>query len=220
MTKQPNLQLAQQLLADWWLNNSEVTSLQFKEELRSEYPDHIWNQQWVSYFLSQTDHEWADKGNYKLYFRDSAIKTTQPAQVGSMLSVITVPVTQLKLNEAWKYYQYSPNPSIINKVTKKQIKQILVNHLNVNNFSNFDEEFDNSGFCWSGTNNSERHKEYVWLKADEYWSQSKQEILKLANMSKPHIKNSLLKRYADNEVEYLLNNPNEEVTKLLKAYFR
>lgn len=214
--KQPNLQLAQQLLADWWLNNDTVTSLEFKEELRSEYKDHNWTQQWVSYFLGLSGHQFDDNGQFKIYHRDAPLFTIS---IPNMLANISVPVTQIKLNEAWKYYQYSPNPSITNKVTKKQIKQILANHLNVNDFSNFDEEFEKSGFCWSGTNNSERHKEYVWLKDDEYWSQSKQEILKLANMPKAHIKNSLLKRYSGVNIDEILNYPNKEVNKLLKAYF-
>lgn len=213
--KQPNLQLAQQLLADWWLNNTEVTSLQFKEELRSEYPDYIWNQQWVSHFLSQTDHEWADMGQYKLYFRDQSIKTSQPAQVGTMLSVI--PVSQGELYAAWLNHQ-SNNPNVIKTVTKQNIKNFLIT--GGIDLSNFDEEFENSNFQFTGKYTSDNKKYYVWVKDDEYWSQSKQEILKLGSLAKPHIKNSLLRRYFNIDVEYILANPNDEVTKLLKQYFK
>lgn len=213
MTKQPNLQLAQQLLADWWLNNTEVTSLQFKEELRSEYPDHIWNQQWVSHFLSQTDHEWADKGNYRLYFRSQVIKTSQPAQVGSLLSVITVSVTQAALKLAGEM-----GAGLIS--SKKEIKDVLKDFSKVNDFSNFEEEFVVSNWHFSGKYTGDNKKLYVWLADDEYWSQSKQEILKLANMPKAHIKNSLLKRYSGVNIEEILNDPNKEAVKLLKAYLR
>ena len=217
MTKQPNLQLAQQLLADWWLNNTEVTSLQFKEELRSEYPDHIWNQQWVSHFLANSGHQFDDNGQFKIYHRDAPLFTIN---IPNTVANISVPVTQDKLLKAWEYWQQGHGSNTITTVTKKNIKIALEQHLGVNDLSNFEAEFYQSGFFWSGLNNKENHKTYVWLKDDEYWSQSKMQVLKLANMPKSHIKNSLLKRYPDVEVQYLLNNPNEEVTKLLKAYFR
>ena len=214
MTKQPNLQLAQQLLADWWLNNTEVTSLQFKEELRSEYPDHIWNQQWVSHFLANSGHQFDDNGQFKIYHRDAPLFTIN---IPNMLANISVPVSQGELYTAWLNFQPS-NLSHTRVVTKQNIKTYLVT--GGLDLSNFDEEFENSNFQFTGKYTADNKKYYVWVKDDEYWSRSKQEILKLANMPKTHIKNSLMKRYAGVEVQYLLNNPNEEVTKLLKAYFR
>lgn len=216
--KQPDINLANQLLADWWLNNSTVTTLEFKDELRREYPDHNWTQQWTSWYLGQTNHSFEDNGTHRIYYRDSNALYANTTHISLNVNTVTttassippVAITLDAINKLCEDYHRV-------RLTKEAIKKYLKER-NVTDFSNFDTLFEDSTWAFTGKHTSDNKKIYVAILADEYFSQSKQEIIPITTMSKPHLRNTLKKRYGNVTLYYLLNNQGDECFKLLKQY--
>ena len=211
--KQPDINVAKQMLADWWLNNSTVTSLELKEELRRDYPDHIWNQQWVSWFLGEQDLQFNDNGTYKVYYVQPILSTTPSDNISTTTAStieITVTLNVNLLNDLGEDYHGV-------RFTKEKVKSLLRDRF-VRDFTDFDTCFENSNFVFTGKYTADNKKIYVWIYNYEYFSRSKQEILRLSEVSRPHLKNALLKRYPNVTIEYLINNPFSEVSRLYKHY--
>ena len=212
--KQPDINVAKQMLADWWLNNSTISSLELKEELRRDYPDYMWNQQWVSWFLGQTDHPYEDVGTYKIYHINSTILSANYQQLLPTAAVTTTsplyPVSIDSLDDLGEDYHGI-------RLTKEKIKSLLKDRF-ITDFTDFDGCFENSGWVFTGKYTADNKKIYVWIHNYEYFSRSKQQILRLSEISKPHLRNALLKRYPNVTIEYLVNNPFSEASKLLKHF--
>lgn len=212
--KQPDINVAKQMLADWWLNNSTISSLELKEELRRDYPDYMWNQQWVSWFLGQTDHPYEDVGAYKIYHINSTILSANYQQLLPTAAVTTTsplyPVSIDSLDDLGEDYHGI-------RLTKEKIKSLLKDRF-ITDFTDFDGCFENSGWVFTGKYTADNKKIYVWIQNYEYFSRSKQQILRLSEISRQHSKNALLKRYPNVTIEYLVNNPFSEASKLFKHF--
>lgn len=214
--KQPDINLANQLLADWWLNNSKVTTLEFKQELRDEYPEHNWTQQWVSWFLFNTNHPFEDNGAFKTYYRDNStlfgtITLSSSFPLSQALpQVVSVELTLDVINKLVEDYHGV-------RLNKEQIKKYLKER-SVQDFDDFEELFQDSNWAFTGKYTSDNKKIYVAIKPDEYFSQSRQVIIPIASLPKPHIKNTLKKRYGNVTIEHLLDNQGEECFRLFKQY--
>jgi len=69
MTKEQQIQ---QALQQWWKSETEVTTLDFKNYLRKQFPGEVWTQQYVSKFLYQQGFEFFTRMNsngdvYRVY---------------------------------------------------------------------------------------------------------------------------------------------------------
>lgn len=213
----PDIFLANQLLADWWLNNNKVTTLEFKQELRNEYPEHNWTQQWVSWFLFNTNHPFEDNGTFKTYYRDNStlfgtitLSSSFPVLQHTSPQITSVELTLDVINKLVEDYHGV-------RLTKEQIKKYLKER-SVQDFDDFEELFQDSNWIFTGKYTSDNKKIYVAIKPDEYFSQSRQVIIPIASLPKPHIKNTLKKRYGNVTIEHLLDNQGEECFRLFKQY--
>ena len=62
--------LAQQVLADHFIDNDRITTLELKNKLISECPDILWTQDWVSFFMRGENLSYQDNGTYRSYYRN------------------------------------------------------------------------------------------------------------------------------------------------------
>jgi len=208
--KQPDINVAKQMLADWWLNNSTISSLELKEELRRDYPDHVWTQQWTSWFLGEQGLHFDDNGVYKVYYAQQVLPTNTTTVTAVTTVAVSFPVTIDNLDDLGQDYHGT-------RFTKEKIKNMLRDE-GITDFTDFDGCFENSGWVFTGKYTADNKKIYVWIQNYEYFSRSKQQILRLSEISRPHLKNALLKRYPNVTIEYLVNNPFSEASKLLKHF--
>ncbi len=96
--------------------------------------------------------------------------------------------------------------------TKEQIKKALGNQ----DLTNFNQFFEKSKWVPTGKYTKDNKRLYVFLKEDEYWHEGV--VKKEANLYS-NLKLLLLSKFGNVTIDYILSNPSEEVSKLLKQYF-
>ncbi len=96
--------------------------------------------------------------------------------------------------------------------TKEQIKKALGNQ----DLTNFDTLFNKSKWHPSGSYTKDNKRLYVFLEEGEYWLEG---VIRKDAKPFSNLKVELLTRFANVTIQYILNNPSEEVSLLLKQYF-
>ena len=96
--------------------------------------------------------------------------------------------------------------------TKEQIKKALGNQ----DLTNFDILFNKSKWQPTGSYTKDNKRLYVFLEEGEFYLNGS--IGKISEVYSSQ-KESLLTRFANVTIQYILNNPSEEVSLLLKQYF-
>lgn len=172
-----------------------VTSLDFKNYMRSQHPSENWTQELVSDYLVNLNLPYSDNGYYKIY----SFVTVKPQ------------VTELAIENAVGVLTTGQL-----EITKTHIKS----HLRLAGFdvSNFSEVFETMNFVHTGDYTSDNHKIYVFVKSGAHYSQTKKAQLAIQNMAKPYLKNAIIKNSKNVSMADILDDPDGELFQMLYAY--
>lgn len=195
---QSKFTLAVDALEEYFTTNTSVTTLDFKNYLRQIHPDLNWKQADVSLFLSSIDGlDFTDNGTYRTYFIANNPVNTLSSKVlediCAELETTNVPITKTILKSKLRNLGYS--------------------------LDDFKQVFDSMNFVHTGKYTVDNHKIYKLVDDGQHLSQTKGEVMDILNMNKNHIFNTLLKKYKNVTLDYVLNTPVSEVADLIKAYF-
>lgn len=190
-------------LAQWFTTNDQVTTLDFKNYLRQNFPTEDWTQQWVSTFLmgEQLDYTVATNSNgdeYRIYISPytSLSPDLEDLQgIVASLMVQRIDVTKTKLKSCLTAAGWS--------------------------LDNFKDLFNQLGLQHTGKYTSDNHKIWTYVPSGKHLSKSKGELVDIKTMPKPYLKNAFLKAWDDgaDDIDEILDDPKSEQFKLLQAYF-
>lgn len=173
-----------------------VTSLDFKNYMRSQHPSENWTQELVSDYLMNLNLPYSDNGSYRVY---SFAPIKAQVDETSILNAVKV-LTTGQLD-----------------ITKTNIKSHL--RLAGLDISNFLEVFDEMNFVHTGGYTSDNHKVYVLVNSGAHFSKSKGQQVPIRDMAKPYLKNAIVKNATIVEMEDILDDPDGELYQMLFAYF-
>jgi len=193
---QIKLGLLDACLALYKQNFSTVTSLDFKNYMRSQHPSENWTQELVSDYLTNLNLPYTDNGSYRTY---SFAPIKAQVDEASILNAVKV-LTTGQLD-----------------ITKTNIKSHL--RLAGLDISNFSEVFDEMNFVHTGGYTSDNHKIYVLVNSGAHFSQSKKAQVPIREMAKPYLKNAIIKNFNNVNIEDVLDDPDGELYQMLFAYF-
>lgn len=194
---QSKIELALSALEVYFTDHDSVTTLDFKEYLRNLHPDLKWSQSDVSLFMMNVDGLFfTDNGTFRTYYPiKNDVKVNQ-----SILESICLEFDQTGID-----------------ITKTNLKSRL--REDAVNLDDFKDVFNSMNFTHTGKYTSDNHKIYKLIDTTQHLSQTKGEVMDINDMNKNHIFNTLLKKYSNVTVDYILHTSASEVTALLKAYF-
>ena len=193
--------LAQQVLADHFIDNDSITTLELKSKLISECPDILWTQDWVSFFMRGENLSYQDNGTYRTYYRNG---------LPNLKPVSKQPVTVEDINEHFVHGE---------TLTFQEIQEVLTNDLGVDT-TFLGEPLSKSRFVPTYKHHPQTGSMfYVYVDKGHYWSKSKERIFKISDMDKSYIANVLNKHYANVTIQFILNNPQHDVVDLLEQLF-
>lgn len=186
-----------QALQAWWKSATEVTTLDFKNYLRAQFPAEDWTQQYVSRFLFQQGMDFYVKTNkhgdpYRVYTQPMILTSDVLLDQIDILESVGEPITKTKLKTMIRGLGYPVN--------------------------NFKVVFDSLGLNHNNCYTSDNHK--IWIKKDasQHFSKSKQRIIEIGSMAKPYLKNAISK--SNDKVRDIIQADNRsELYNLLEAYF-
>lgn len=173
-----------------------VTSLDFKNYMRSQHPSENWTQELVSDYLVSLNLPYTDNGSYRTY---SFAPIKAQVDETSILNAVKV-LTTGQLD-----------------ITKTNIKSHL--RLAGLDISNFSEVFDEMNFVHTGSYTSDNHKVYVLVNSGAHFSKSKGQQVPIREMAKPYLRNAILKNIENTDLEDVLLDPDGELYQMLFAYF-
>lgn len=173
-----------------------VTSLDFKNYMRSQHPSENWTQELVSDYLMNLNLPYTDNGSYRIY---SFVPIKAQVDETSILNAVKV-LTTGQLD-----------------ITKTNIKSHL--RLAGLDISNFSEVFDEMNFVHTGSYTSDNHKVYVLVNSGAHFSKSKGQQVPIREMAKPYLRNAILKNIENTDLEDVLLDPDGELYQMLFAYF-
>ena len=173
-----------------------VTSLDFKNYMRSQHPSENWTQELVSDYLMNLNLPYSDNGSWRIY---SFVPIKAQVDETTILNAVRV-LTTGQLD-----------------ITKTNIKSHL--RLAGLDISNFSEVFDKMNFVHTGGYTSDNHKVYVLVNSGAHFSQSKKQQVPIREMAKPYLKNAIVKNFNGADIEEVLDDPNDELYQMLFAYF-
>jgi hypothetical protein len=190
-------------LAQWFTTNDQVTTLDFKNYLRQNFPTEDWTQQWVSTFLmgEQLDYSVAINSNgdeYRIYVfpYSKAVLTIQDLHdyVGSAI-VLKDDITKSGMKSYFRKQGYS--------------------------LDNFKDLFDQLGLQHTGKYTSDNHKIWTYVPSVQHLSKTKGQLVDIKTMPKPYLRNAFLKLWNNVPFEFedILDNPTCEEYNLLQAFF-
>jgi len=193
MTKE---QIIQNALNQWFKNDLEITTLDFKNFLRKQYPGEQWSQQYVSKFLYQQGLDFYTKTNahgdtYRVYSAPKVLTSTVLLDQIDILESVNEPITKTKLKTLVRNLDYP--------------------------LGNFKEVFDSLGLKHNDRYTSDNHKIWYVEKSGQHYSKSKNKSVAIKTMAKPHLKNALCK--TNYKIQDILDNPLSEQYEMLEAYF-
>ena len=222
-----------EVLSELFENNSFVTSLELKEELREKYPEYSWTQEMVGDFLRNSSLDRISvNGQYNMYVRPERFKSSDDIlsmiinkEVLELLSAdnpfddsdeeesftSTLPAIKLPLDKETLLDLVDFKQAF----TKKELRKKLGDY----DLFNFKQVFKSCKFTFTGKYTSENHKIYVKLPVSSHYSKTGEKVVKIKDMAKPHIFNTLKKEYGKVTVNELLDSPEDEAAKLIKAFF-
>lgn len=193
---QIKLGLLDACLALYKQQHQSVTSLDFKNYMRSQHPSENWTQELVSDYLMNLNLPYLDNGSYRTY---SFVRIKAQVDETAILNAVKV-LTTGQLD-----------------ITKTNIKSHL--RLAGLDISNFSEVFDRMNFVHTGSYTSDNHKIYVLVNSGAHFSQSKKTQVPIREMAKPYLKNAIIKSFGNVDIEDVLDDPDGELYQMLFAYF-
>lgn len=173
-----------------------VTSLDFKNYMRSQHPSENWTQELVSDYLMNLNLPYTDNGTWRIY---SFVPIKAQVDETSILNAVKV-LTTGQLD-----------------ITKTNIKSHL--RLAGLDISNFSEVFDEMNFVHTGGYTSDNHKIYVLVDSGAHFSKSKGQQIPIREMAKPYLKNAIVKNFNNVDIEDVLDDPDGELYQMLFAHF-
>jgi len=193
MTKEQQIQ---QALQQWWKSETEVTTLDFKNYLRKQFPGEVWTQQYVSKFLYQQGFEFFTRMNsngdvYRVYSAPMILTADVLLDQIEILESVCEPITKTKLKTMLRELDYP--------------------------MGDFKVVFDSLGLKHSGTYTPDNHKIWYLEKSGLHFSKSKQRAMEISTMAKPHLKNAICK--ASGQIKDILDRETSELYQMLQAYF-
>lgn len=196
MTKE---QIIAKELEQWFKNQLEITTLDFKNHLRKTYPAENWTQQYVSRFLFQQGLDFYPKANthgdvYRVYMASKILDATVLNDQIDVLEAVSEPITKTKLKTLVRNLGYPT--------------------------ANFAQVFDSLGLIHTGLWTNDNHKIWTRVPAGKHFSKSKQTAVDISTMNKKYLYNAFMKLWKNNplDMDDILNNPNCEEYRLLQAY--
>lgn len=194
---QSKINIALQELENYLLINNQVTTLDFKNYLRTMHPDLKWKQADVSLFLSSVDGlGFTDNGTYRTYFVANNPITTLSSKVlediCTELEATNTPITKTILKSKLRNLGYS--------------------------LDDFKSVFSSMNFVHTGKYTSDNHKIYKLVDDGQHLSQTKGAVVNIKDMNKNHILNTLNKQYRNAYLGDILDRTGEAYD-LLKAFF-
>lgn len=196
MTKE---QIIEKALEQWFKNDLEITTLDFKNQLRKDYPGEQWSQQYVSKFLYQKGLDFYTKTNshgdvYRVYQAPKVLTTTILSDQVGVLESVGEAITKTKLKTLVRNLGY---PTI-----------------------NFAQVFDSLGLVHTGRWTKDNHKIWTRVPAGQHFSQTKQASVNVAAMNKKYLYNAFVKLWknTNRDMDDILNDPKCEEYRLLQAY--
>ena len=193
MTKE---QIIQHALNQWFKHDLEITTLDFKNQLRKDYPLEHWTQQYVSKFLYQQGLDFGNRTNahgdtYRVYSAPKILNSTVLLDQIDVLDSVGEPITKTKLKTLVRNMGYP--------------------------LANFQQVFDSLGLTHTGQWTNDNHKIWAQVKLGQHFSKTKHQAIDIRTMPKPYLANALKKSKAT--VSEILANPSSSEHEMLKAYF-
>jgi len=196
---QSKIELALAALEVYFTDHDSVTTLEFKEYLRTLHPDVKWSQSDVSLFMMNVDGLFfTDNGTFRTYY---PIKNDVKVN-SNILESICLEFDQDGID-----------------ITKTNLKSRL--REDDVNLDDFKQVFNSMNFVHTGKYTKDNHKIYKLVDDGQHLSQTKGEVMDINSMHKDHIANTIFKYHSNMTLGTLLTTftkQRDEAWALLKAY--